>query len=116
MSQEYIAAVKNADEASLAGMDRPSCLDSQTSFEAALAAIAVFGPDQCPWLTRVWTVQEAILPPDFTFLWGSTAIQKSSIEAVCSIWFRWERRKRLSLPTMSRECLGHPGGIVAELV
>ncbi|KAF7550394.1 hypothetical protein G7Z17_g5733 [Cylindrodendrum hubeiense] len=66
---KYMAAVFEAggkDE----GITPPPSLESNASFEGPFKALESLGIDSNPWWGRVWTVQEAVLPPDQSILWG----------------------------------------------
>lgn len=52
----------------------PSCLASCSSFHGPTKALESIGVGKHPWWSRIWTVQEAVLPSKKTLLWGSIQI------------------------------------------
>ena len=66
----------------------PECIGSEESFGATMEALGRIGPVRGTWWHRVWTVQEVMLPPDATFLWGPFSITWATMEAVNRTWLR----------------------------
>lgn len=66
----------------------PECVGSEESFRAAMAALGRISPRKGPWWKRVWTVQEAMLPPDAVFLWGPFSISWDTMAAASGAWIR----------------------------
>ncbi|KAK7994432.1 hypothetical protein PG991_016020 [Apiospora marii] len=66
----------------------PECIKSEESFRAAMAALGRISPRKGPWWKRVWTVQEAMLPPDALFLWGPFSISWDTMAAASEAWIR----------------------------
>ncbi|KAK8121807.1 HET-domain-containing protein [Apiospora sp. TS-2023a] len=66
----------------------PECVKSEESFRAAMTALGRISPKKGPWWQRIWTVQEAMLPPDAIFLWGPFSISWDTMQAACGAWTR----------------------------
>lgn len=50
----------------------PELTQSQERLEAFRKALDSLHPSQCAWWTRIWTVQEAVLPSSADLVWGHT--------------------------------------------
>ncbi|KAH6997219.1 heterokaryon incompatibility protein-domain-containing protein [Ilyonectria destructans] len=81
---KYMAAYFEAEDKEK--VTRPSLLESDTSFEGPLRALESLGIDSNPWWARVWTVQEAVLPPEQTILWGPLAMPWQTMMHATRTW------------------------------
>lgn len=69
-----------------ANSERPRCIASKESFEAAMRALATISIYKGVWWNRVWTVQEAILPSDAVYVWGPLSLPWNTIVSATSTW------------------------------
>lgn len=53
-----------------------------------MTALGQISPTKGLWWQRVWTVQEAMLPPDAVFLWGPFSISWDTMSAASMAWTR----------------------------
>lgn len=53
---------------------KPSFTKSPLGWEGFLKALRSIGRRECPWWNRIWTVQEAVLPPAAMVFWGPFTI------------------------------------------
>lgn len=81
---KYMAEVYQAgsDE----GVSVPHCLDSDLSFGGTIKALRALSMEQNPWWERVWTVQEAVLPPEKMMLWSSLVLPWKTLRQATLTW------------------------------
>ncbi|KAH7134683.1 heterokaryon incompatibility protein-domain-containing protein [Dactylonectria estremocensis] len=82
---KYMAAVFEAGGKE-EGIALPSSFESDESFKGPLKALESLGMHTTPWWSRVWTVQEAVLPPQQTILWGSTTFPWKTLTHATRTW------------------------------
>lgn len=72
----------------VAAMPTTPCITLPTLFqdtpagEAARLAFAAFAMYGNPWWSRIWTIQEAVIPPRAVFVWGHLSVSRDDILAV----------------------------------
>lgn len=66
----------------------PSCVGSWSDFQGPLKALASISTWKHPWWDRIWTVQEAILPSQKTFIWGPLQISWELLTSGSRVWTR----------------------------
>ncbi|KAK6860612.1 hypothetical protein PG995_004248 [Apiospora arundinis] len=97
----------------------PECTKSNESFRAAMEALSQIGPVKGVWWHRVWTVQEAMLPPDAAILWGPFSIAWSTLDAMTRSWMQ-DSYQAAEAFTHEQDCMidevGHLGSWVAHII
>jgi hypothetical protein len=66
---KHMAVLAPLEQEEIDAYPVPTSVTSQSSFEGIIKALWVFY-EETPWFTRIWTVQEAALPPKRLLLWG----------------------------------------------
>ncbi|KAI0131844.1 heterokaryon incompatibility protein-domain-containing protein [Xylariales sp. AK1849] len=64
---DYLDALMSGGSENLT---KPIFTSCKTDFERFLTSLKSMSRRECPWWTRIWTVQEAILPRKAMLLWG----------------------------------------------
>jgi hypothetical protein len=83
---KYMAEVAEAGNEE--GVPVPHCLDSDASLEGPMKALEALSIANNPWWARVWTVQEAALPPNNTLLWGPLTMPWETMRKATACWTR----------------------------
>lgn len=65
----------------------PTCLTSVSAFQGPIKALRSISVDQHPWWERIWTIQEAILPPRKTIHWGPLELPWDTLTRCATVWF-----------------------------
>lgn len=65
----------------------PACLASVSAFQGPIQALRSISVDQHPWWERIWTIQEAILPPRKTIHWGPLELPWETLSSCATVWF-----------------------------
>lgn len=65
----------------------PACLGSVSAFQGPIQALRSISVDQHPWWERIWTIQEAILPPRKTIHWGPLELPWETLTNCATVWF-----------------------------
>jgi hypothetical protein len=60
-------------------VDLPILFEDSSDGEAARLAFRAFGIYSNPWWSRIWTVQEAIIPNAATLIWGHLSISREDV-------------------------------------
>ncbi|KAL2075152.1 hypothetical protein VTL71DRAFT_94 [Oculimacula yallundae] len=71
----------------------PACVDSPSTFQKAIKALNSIRDNS--WWTRIWTIQEAVLPLKKTLLWGPLCIPWITISICIRKWSRTMPRPAL---------------------
>ncbi|KAF0322721.1 heterokaryon incompatibility protein [Colletotrichum asianum] len=61
------------------GAPAPQCMASETAFKGPISALVHLMAGQGSWFSRIWTVQEAVLPKEAVLLWGPQSIPWSTL-------------------------------------
>ncbi|CAM1508702.1 Fc.00g055500.m01.CDS01 [Cosmosporella sp. VM-42] len=81
---EYMAGIFRVGSGELVKL--PSSLGSDESFLGPFRALEFLSIEHNPWWARVWTVQEAVLPPDQKLLWGPLSISWEIVVQSVRTW------------------------------
>ncbi|KAH9240929.1 hypothetical protein K456DRAFT_1823461, partial [Colletotrichum gloeosporioides 23] len=57
----------------------PQCMASEATFNGPISALMHLMAGQGSWFSRIWTVQEAVLPKEAVLLWGPQSIPWSTL-------------------------------------
>ncbi|CAG8955494.1 hypothetical protein HYFRA_00010361 [Hymenoscyphus fraxineus] len=90
----YLAAVNQAADPD--ALLIPESMRSRANFETMMVALRSIMAAQGGWWTRVWTVQEAILPTNSTLVWGPLSIPWHVLTKATEAW-------KNGLPSSSHE-------------
>lgn len=60
----------------------PTLLQDTAAGEAARVAFAAFAMYGNPWWSRIWTIQEAIIPLHAAFVWGHLSVSRDDVMAI----------------------------------
>lgn len=96
---EYMAAAHTAEDGD--SIPEPTCFQSDDTFKGPMTALrsmsyTIDNRKGNPWWARVWTVQEAVLPPHLILMWGPLSMPWERMhEATCTWtggmpWRAWE--------------------------
>lgn len=107
---KYMAALADAEDAD--SVPKPPSFKSSKTFEGPMKALQTlsYEADICngnPWWGRVWTVQEAVLPPQATISWGPLLLPWSQLYKATRPWvgdgcgLPWEVWELLETPNVS---------------
>lgn len=75
-----------ASETSEENVTIPHCLDNDASFAGMIKAVEALSMDINPWWSRIWTVQEAVLAPKNTLLWGPLTMPWETMRKATITW------------------------------
>ncbi|RFU32262.1 hypothetical protein B7463_g4088, partial [Scytalidium lignicola] len=79
MSKATIA--KDVNEISM-----PQSMASLDSFEGAMNALRSISFVENPWWKRIWTLQEAVLPPKLCLVWGKLSMPWETLNQAARTW------------------------------
>lgn len=69
---DYMARLNTVDNED--SVPVPAWVGARTAPHGPMEALTYICPGRCPWWTRLWTVQEAVLPPDALRVWGPLSL------------------------------------------
>ncbi|KPM38419.1 hypothetical protein AK830_g8125 [Neonectria ditissima] len=93
------------------GVAVPASLDSDASFRGPLTALESLSIEHNPWWARVWTVQEAVLPQEMTFMWGSLTMPWETMYHATRTWTGTQPDQ-----LMRRFHVSHDDGVIGGLM
>jgi hypothetical protein len=77
---------KVAGAGSEEGIAVPQCFETAYHFTGPSKALESLAIDRNPWWARVWTVQEAVLPPNKIMLWGPLTMPWETMTNAANCW------------------------------
>lgn len=94
----------------------PACIDSVSAFQGPIQALKSISVDQHPWWERIWTIQEAILPPKKIIHWGPLELPWDTLTGCATIWFGNESDAPLNELTDLVELLCNANAEIIECI
>ena len=83
---QYMSQALEIDN--LTELAQPACMQSPEAYDATMEALSCLSPNRNEWWTRVWTLQEAILPSTAIFRWGPLSFPWSTMWDAMELWIR----------------------------
>lgn len=105
---EYLSGLGKAEDRD--AFPTPSCMASEEVFQGPMKAINSINPDECSWWKRIWTVQEAVLPKNVTFIWGSLSVSWELLVGASNTWVT------ILLPAPARRLLASHLNVMGDLM
>jgi hypothetical protein len=94
---EYLSSVKDAEDWDQVPV--PLFMANLKAFAGPVKALRSISENDNPWWQRIWTVQEAVLPPSFCLVWGNLSITWKTLSGAARGWTTTSPRSLMGLIT-----------------